>query len=120
VLIAIFDAVILYCVVRFAPGVHVVHPRPVGAVHTSVPSGSDLPACPPLPVQIGRRLLGARCGLTPYWDARLSASRPQYAVVASKVFRSLPPNRRAAIEASGPVKTVRSVINVPESVVSMR
>ena len=45
---------------------------------------------------------------------------PKCAVVASKVFRTLPPSIRAAIEANGPVKTVRSVINVPESVGSMR
>ena len=53
-------------------------------------------------------------------DARLSASRPKCAVVASKVFRTLPPSIRAAIEANGPVKTVRWVSNVPESVGSMR
>ena len=41
-------------------------------------------------------------------------------ILASKVFRTVPPSTRAAIEANGPVKTVRCVINVPESVGSMR
>jgi len=91
-------------------------------------SGCGLAICRRLPSEIPvtrrsrigriRPVSRSRTGHVPY--ERVSASRPKCAVVASKVFRTVLPSIRAAIEASGPVKALRCVIKVPESVGSVR